>query len=164
MVARGVARLRADALNSNSLRSASPSAGRRLDDRGRREACEWVVLLELLRRAEASGGVGWWKLSTLRGPLPRTRLGKLSHLPSAMRVVNIHQAKTHLSRLVDLAAEGEPIIIARAGKPVAKLVPLEARDKASGRRLGFLAGELAVPDDFDRMGEAEVERLFEGKA
>ncbi|WP_160000513.1 type II toxin-antitoxin system Phd/YefM family antitoxin [Roseomonas sp. 18066] len=64
-----------------------------------------------------------------------------------MTTVNIHAAKTHLSRLVDAAAEGEEILIARAGRPVARLVALAA--PAPRRRLGRLAGQLAVPADFD---------------
>jgi prevent-host-death family protein len=77
-----------------------------------------------------------------------------------MRTVNMHEAKTHLSRLVERAAKGEGFIIARAGKPLVKVVPLDARDAAVPRRLGFLAGEIAVPDDFDRMGQDEIERQF----
>jgi prevent-host-death family protein len=79
-----------------------------------------------------------------------------------MRVVNIHEAKTHLSRLVAEAANGEPFVIARAGKPLVKVVPVEASE--TPRRLGFLVGDYAVPDDFDRMGEDEIAELFEGKA
>lgn len=75
-----------------------------------------------------------------------------------MRTVNMHQAKTHLSRLVDRASKGEGFIIARAGKPLVKVVPIEPRDAALPRRLGFLAGEIKVPDDFDRMGQDEIER------
>ncbi|MBY0324128.1 MAG: type II toxin-antitoxin system prevent-host-death family antitoxin [Reyranella sp.] len=77
-----------------------------------------------------------------------------------MRTVNMHQAKTHLSRLVDRASKGEGFIIARAGKPLVKVVPIEPRDAALPRRLGFLAGEIKVPDDFDRMGQDEIERQF----
>ena len=78
-----------------------------------------------------------------------------------MRTVNMHEAKTHLSRLVEAAANGEPFIIARAGKPIVKVVALEA--PASGaRRTGFLAGQISVPRDFDRMGADEIELLFEG--
>jgi prevent-host-death family protein len=80
-----------------------------------------------------------------------------------MRKVNIHQAKTHLSRLVDEAAKGEPFVIAKAGKPMVKVVALDA-PVAPIRRLGFLAGQFTIPDDFDRMGEAEIERLFTGDA
>jgi prevent-host-death family protein len=80
-----------------------------------------------------------------------------------MRTVNIHEAKTHLSRLVDEAAKGEPFIIARAGKPLVKVVPLEA--PAVSRRIGFMVGlgDFAVPDDFDRMFEDEIADMFEGK-
>jgi len=77
-----------------------------------------------------------------------------------MRTVNIHEAKTHLSRLVDQAVQGEPFIIAKAGKPLVKVMSLEAPAGAQIRRLGFLAGQIAVPPDFDRMGKAEIEKLF----
>jgi prevent-host-death family protein len=77
-----------------------------------------------------------------------------------MRTVNIHEAKTHLSRLVERAAKGEGFIIAKAGKPLVKVVPLDRRDASAQRRLGFLEGEIAVPDDFDRMGQEEIERQF----
>ena len=80
-----------------------------------------------------------------------------------MRTINIHEAKTHLSRLVDEAARGEPFIIAKAGKPVVKVMALETPTGAEIRRLGFLAGEIMVPDDFDRMGGAEIEQLFAGR-
>ena len=76
-----------------------------------------------------------------------------------MRTINIHEAKTHLSRLVDEAARGEPFIIAKAGKPVVKVMALETPTGAEIRRLGFLAGEIMVPDDFDRIGGAEIEQL-----
>jgi prevent-host-death family protein len=78
-----------------------------------------------------------------------------------MRTVNIHEAKTHLSKLVDLAAGGEPFVIAKAGKPLVKVTALEA--PAAPRRLGFLAGQIDVPDDFNRMGEVEIAALFGGK-
>lgn len=77
-----------------------------------------------------------------------------------MRTVNIHEAKTHLSRLVEQAAKGEPFVIAKAGKPLVKVVPLDAPSPDAVRRLGFMAGQIVVPDDFDRMGSAEIERLF----
>jgi prevent-host-death family protein len=79
-----------------------------------------------------------------------------------VRKVNIHQAKTHLSRLVDEAAKGEPFIISKAGRPVVKVTALDAPSGAQIRRLGFLAGEVAVPEDFDRMGSAAIEQLFGG--
>lgn len=77
-----------------------------------------------------------------------------------MKVVNMHEAKTHLSRLVDRAARGEPFVIAKAGKPMVQVIPLSAPSPEEIRRLGFMAGEIKVPDDFDRMGEAEIERMF----
>jgi prevent-host-death family protein len=77
-----------------------------------------------------------------------------------MRTVNIHEAKTHLSRLVDEAAKGEPFIVAKSGKPVVKVTALDTPTGPRIRRLGFLAGQIAVPEDFDRMGSAEIEQLF----
>ncbi|MBI3677840.1 MAG: type II toxin-antitoxin system Phd/YefM family antitoxin [Proteobacteria bacterium] len=77
-----------------------------------------------------------------------------------MRAVNIHEAKTHLSRLVDEAARGEPFVIAKAGKPLVKVVALNAPSPGEVRRLGFLSGSIAVPDDFDRMGDVEISHLF----
>ncbi|HLY44166.1 MAG TPA: type II toxin-antitoxin system Phd/YefM family antitoxin [Stellaceae bacterium] len=76
-----------------------------------------------------------------------------------MRTVNIHAAKTHLSRLVEAAAAGEEIIIAKSGKPVARLCPLAAPPQR--RKLGILDGKLRLPDDFDTMCEEEIRRLFE---
>ena len=78
-----------------------------------------------------------------------------------MRTVNIHEAKTHLSRLVEQAANGEPFVIARAGKPLVKVVALDTPSPGKIRRLGFMAGQIAVPDDFDRMGSAEIASLFD---
>ena len=75
-----------------------------------------------------------------------------------MVTVNIHEAKTQLSKLVDQAVKGEPFVIAKAGKPLVKVTALDA--PRVPQRLGFLAGEIAVPEDFDRMGEAEIARLF----
>lgn len=80
-----------------------------------------------------------------------------------METINIHQAKTHLSRLLDRVANGGGFIIARAGKPVAKVVPLTTPDAGQTRRLGFMVGEMRVPDDFDRMGGNEIEGLFGGQ-
>jgi prevent-host-death family protein len=77
-----------------------------------------------------------------------------------MRTVNIHEAKTHLSRLVEQAAKGEAFLIAKSGKPLVKVLPLDARQDAGRQRLGFLAGEIAVPDDFNCMGQDEIERRF----
>jgi prevent-host-death family protein len=81
-----------------------------------------------------------------------------------MKPVNIHEAKTHFSRLVERAASGETIAIARAGTPVALLVPLDAVEPAQRNRTGFLVGRLSVPDDFDRMAQGEIETQFDGLA
>jgi prevent-host-death family protein len=80
-----------------------------------------------------------------------------------MRTVNIHEAKTHLSRLVEQAAKGEPFVIAKAGKPLVKVVAIEAPAGAEIRRIGFMTGEIDIPDDFDEMGRAEIEHLFTGQ-
>ena len=81
-----------------------------------------------------------------------------------MRTVNIHEAKTHLSRLVERAARGESFVIAKAGKPLVKVMPLDAPAPGEARRLGFMAGQITVPDDFDRMGSKQIARLFGGAA
>lgn len=80
-----------------------------------------------------------------------------------MEVINIHKAKTHLSSLVEKVAQGEPFIIAKAGKPIVKVVALDAPQTSETKRLGFLANELQVPDDFNEMGSREIEQLFSGK-
>jgi prevent-host-death family protein len=80
-----------------------------------------------------------------------------------MRTVNMHEAKTHLSRLVEQAARGEPFIIARAGKPLVKVVALEAEPARKPQRLGFMAGQFNVPDDFDTMGQEEIGRMLYGE-
>jgi antitoxin (DNA-binding transcriptional repressor) of toxin-antitoxin stability system len=77
-----------------------------------------------------------------------------------MVTVNVHQAKTQLSKLVARAAKGEAFIIARAGKPLVRVAALDAPKVA--RRLGFLTGEIAVPRDFNRMGALEIRKLFGG--
>jgi prevent-host-death family protein len=79
-----------------------------------------------------------------------------------MITVNIHEAKTHLSRLIDAAAKGEPFIIAKAGKPMVKVSAIEA--PAPIRRLGFMEGEFNVPEDFDTMFQDEIIAMFEGEA
>ena len=75
-----------------------------------------------------------------------------------MITVNVHEAKTHLSRLIDRAVKGETFVIAKAGKPLVKMVALDA--PKAPRRLGFMTGEITVSKDFDRMGEAEIAALF----
>ena len=74
--------------------------------------------------------------------------------------INIHEAKTHLSRLVEQAAGGREIIIARAGKPMARLVPLA--NMARPKKLGQLKGRITVPDDFNAPLDAETLALFLG--
>ena len=81
-----------------------------------------------------------------------------------MKTVNIHQAKTQLSKLIQEASKGEAFIIAKAGKPVVRVTALNSPTGAQVRRLGFMVGQIAVPDDFDRMGKKEIERIFGGGA
>ena len=78
-----------------------------------------------------------------------------------METVNVHEAKTHFSRLLDRAQEGEEFVIAKAGRPVARLGPLARRVKK--RRLGLLDGKLRVPDDFNEPLPDEVIAVFEGR-
>ncbi len=80
-----------------------------------------------------------------------------------MKTVNIHEAKTHLSKLVEEASKGEPFIIAKAGKPIVKVVAIDAPIGKQCRRLGFMAGQLSIPEDFDSMGADEIERIFSGR-
>ena len=78
-----------------------------------------------------------------------------------MLTYNIHDAKTHLSRLVEQAAKGESFVIAKAGKPMVKVIPLNTPEPTQIKRFGFMAEQISVPDDFDRMGEANIVNLFE---
>lgn len=80
-----------------------------------------------------------------------------------MQTVNIHEAKTHLSSLVEEAANGNVFIIAKAGKPMVKVVPLIEEELQGVKRLGFMAGEIEVPDDFDAIGATDIMALFEGR-
>ena len=79
-----------------------------------------------------------------------------------MKTVNVHEAKTHLSRLIEQAANGEPFVIAKAGKPMVKVVPIDDAPKPK-RRLGRLEGQFRIPDDFDTLGQEEIERMFYGE-
>jgi prevent-host-death family protein len=81
-----------------------------------------------------------------------------------MQTVNIHEAKTHLSRLVDEAAKGNVFIIAKAGKPMVKVLPVSDGEPKATEKLGFMTGEIAVPDDFDHLGSREIVHLFEGRS
>jgi prevent-host-death family protein len=78
-----------------------------------------------------------------------------------MTTVNIHEAKTHLSRLVDEVAAGAEIIIAKAGKPMARLTPIAAPIRK--KRLGLLKGKIKVPDDFNAPLDDETLSTFEGR-
>lgn len=83
-----------------------------------------------------------------------------------MRTFNIHEAKTHLSRLVDEAEQGESFIIAKAGKPKVKVVPLGDPPAKGKRRLGFMKGLYTLPENFDEIDkklDQEIEDLFLGK-
>ena len=92
------------------------------------------------------------------------RVGEVGHneglnlVRYPMITVDIHEARAQLSRLVDRAANGEVFVIAKAGKPLVRVSALEA--PAQLKRLGFLKGEIEVPDDFDRMGEPEIAARF----
>jgi prevent-host-death family protein len=77
-----------------------------------------------------------------------------------MRTVNIHDAKTNLSRLVEEAAHGESFVIAKAGKPLVKVVALSSPEPSQVCRIGFLTGQISAPSDFDRMGADEIEQMF----
>ena len=78
-----------------------------------------------------------------------------------MSIVNVHQAKTELSRLLEAAEAGEEVVIARAGKPVARLVAIGAARKP--RELGRLTGKIRVPDNFDDPLADDILALFEGR-
>ena len=80
-----------------------------------------------------------------------------------MQTVNIHAAKTHFSRLLDAVADGEEILIARAGRPVARLVPLQGTAATTRRQLGRLVGRFTVPEDFDAPLPEDVLNGFEGR-
>lgn len=77
-----------------------------------------------------------------------------------MRTLNIREVQTRLSQLVDQAVAGEPFVIAKAGKPLVKVTRLDATDADQIKRLGFLVGQVQVPDDFDRMGAENIEALY----
>ena len=79
-----------------------------------------------------------------------------------MRIVNIHDAKTNLSKLIDRAVNGEAFIIAKAGKPLVKVVAIGG-DDAPKPRIGFMKGRIAVPENFDALGRDEIEDAFEGR-
>ncbi len=80
-----------------------------------------------------------------------------------MQTYNIHDAKTQLSKLVEMAAKGESFVIAKAGKPMVKVIALDTPESSQIRRFGFMAGQVMVPDDFNTMGADEIQGLFQGK-
>ncbi len=81
-----------------------------------------------------------------------------------MQTINMHDAKTQLSRLVELAVQGEDFIIAKAGKPLVKVTRVDAPLPQHKRKTGFMLGQVSVPDDFDSMGQAEIDMLFNQNA
>ncbi|KVD42170.1 prevent-host-death protein [Burkholderia sp. MSMB1072] len=82
-----------------------------------------------------------------------------------MQTYNMHDAKTNLSRLIDEAVHaGEPFVIAKAGKPLVKVVPIDAPEAPQPARIGFMKGQIVVPPDFDTMGDEAIRKLFEGDA
>lgn len=80
-----------------------------------------------------------------------------------MQTVNIHEAKMHLSRLIEQVEQGEPLVISKAGKPLVKIVPLNAPEADEQQWVGFMVGEMVIPKDFDQMGSTEIEYLFGGE-
>ncbi len=83
-----------------------------------------------------------------------------------MRTINIHEAKTHLSRLVDEAEKGDSFIIAKAGKPKVQVIRLDTPKVPAKRRLGFMKGMYTIPDDFDEIDkklDKEIEKLMLGE-
>ncbi|MDR0934252.1 MAG: type II toxin-antitoxin system prevent-host-death family antitoxin [Burkholderiaceae bacterium] len=80
-----------------------------------------------------------------------------------MRQVNIHEAKTHLSRLIEQAVKGEPFVIAKSGKPMVTVSAYTPPPNPADR-IGFLRGMISVPEDFDEMGAKEIRTLFEGES
>ena len=79
-----------------------------------------------------------------------------------MHIVNIHEAKTNLSRLIAMASQGEPFVIAKAGQPLVTVTAIPPAVAEPRTLLGFMKGTLRVPDDFDRMGGDAVAALIEG--
>ena len=77
-----------------------------------------------------------------------------------IRVLTIDEARMQLSKLIDQAARGEPFMIARRGRSLVKVTAIEVPNPAKVRRLGFMQGQIAVPEDFDRMGSFDIECVF----
>jgi len=79
-----------------------------------------------------------------------------------MRVVDIQKAKARWPKLVEEVSKGETVVIAKAGQPLVKLTPLNAPAAGQIKRLGFMAGQITVPDDFNTMGSCNIEQMFHG--
>lgn len=79
-----------------------------------------------------------------------------------MHTINIHEAKTHLSKLVEGAINGEPFVIAKAGKPMVVVTAYTEPEKPPVRRIGFMEAAFTVPDDFDTMAATDIEGMFSG--
>jgi prevent-host-death family protein len=79
-----------------------------------------------------------------------------------METFNIHEAKTHLSRLIEKAVAGEPFIIAKAGKPMVQVIAIPETKESPGRKLGFLKGQFKVPKDFKAFAREDIEEMFYG--
>lgn len=78
-----------------------------------------------------------------------------------MKIVDINEAKSNLSRLIDEAANGKPFVIAKLGKPLVKVAVLDPPPCQQNKsRLGFMSGHIAVPDDFDSLNQSEIRQLF----
>jgi prevent-host-death family protein len=80
-----------------------------------------------------------------------------------MQTYNIHEAKTQLSKLVEMAARGESFVIAKAGRPMVKVTALDTPESSHVKRFGFLAGQINVPHDFNTMGAKQIQELFESQ-
>lgn len=83
-----------------------------------------------------------------------------------LTTVNMHDAKTHLSRLVDKVMRGEAVVIAKAGTPVVKMIAIDSPPSAPKKRIGFLVGQVSVPDakTFNALGSGEIAAMFGGEA
>jgi prevent-host-death family protein len=82
-----------------------------------------------------------------------------------MQIYNMHDAKTNLSRLIEETVNGgEPFVIAKSGKPLVKVVRIDAEPEKPLRRIGFMKGQMKVPADFDTMSADEISSMFEGNA
>lgn len=79
-----------------------------------------------------------------------------------MQTISISHAKTHLSRLVERVVSGESFVITKFGNPMAQVIAVTAPEAGQLSRLGFLAGQFTIPEDFDGLCRAEIKQLFEG--